>query len=182
MWLTETAWPPAIACCLVAIAWGVLWGQRNQSRAVGGVLVGLLLAGLCFVIERQVVTPREQVEQRVTELVENFEQRRRDQVIEAFSPQAAQLRRVAGNALDLVQVRGMKVKDLEVELVSRGTEAISHFRANGQVMFMGNDAGHRPSRWKLVWRREEGTWRIVDVMRLNPLRDEPMEILGTDGD
>jgi hypothetical protein len=47
---------------------------------------------------------------------------------------------------------------------------------------MGNDAGHRPSRWKLVWRREEGTWRIVDVMRLNPLRDEPMEILGTDGD
>ncbi|MFM7160630.1 MAG: hypothetical protein ACKOGA_11830 [Planctomycetaceae bacterium] len=182
MWLTETAWPPAIVCCLGAIAWAALWGQRNLSRAVSGALVGLLAAGLCFVIERQVVTAREQVEQRVAELVENFEQRRRDQVVEAFSPQAAQLRKLAGNALDLVTVRGMKIKDLEVELVSRGTEAVSHFRANGQVVFMGNDAGHRPSRWKLVWRREEGTWRIVDVIRLNPLRDEPMEILGMDGD
>lgn len=182
MWLTENPWPPALACGVVAVACTVLWLQRRQNSLALGGLLGVLAALGCFLVDRLVVTPREQVERRVIELVDDFENRRSEQVLKAFSPQAIQFRALATTALEVVRVEGMKIKDLQVELVSRGTEATSHFRANGRIHYLGQDAGHRPSRWKLVWRREEGTWRIVDVIRLNPLRDEPLPILDADGD
>ena len=80
-------------------------------------------------------------------------------------------------ALKLVRVQGIDVKDLSVKLFGQGTGATSLFRANGRVTFSGMDAGHQPSRWKLTWQKEQGEWKIVDVVRLNPLKDEPMEIL-----
>jgi hypothetical protein len=33
-----------------------------------------------------------------------------------------------------------------------------------------------PSRWEVGWRKEAGEWKILEVTRLNPLKDEPMEI------
>lgn len=177
MWFTENAWPPMLILVGLALAAGYQWMATQKKPWIIGAIAGLVLAVGCFYLEQWIVTDREQVKQQVVGIVEAFERGESEKVLNYFSPQAKGLRTMATLALASVKLKGMDVKDVSIELVSQGSEAISVFRANGNVTFGGTDVGHQPSRWKITWRREKGEWRIVEVVRLNPLKDEAMEIM-----
>jgi len=176
-WFTENPWPPVFVCVVMAglaAAWGL---TRNQPRGYLGAALAVLAALGCFQFEKWIVTDREQIELEVHQLVADFTAQDEEATLDHFSPQAVDWRTQAQLALKLVKIQNIDVKDLSVKMTSGGSEAVSQFRANGRITFSGMDAGHQPSRWKLTWRREQGEWKIIDVVRLNPLKDEPMAIL-----
>ncbi len=177
MWFTENPWPPALICGVLAAVALTVWFQRQQSKWLLMAAGAILAAVAVWYIEKQIITEREQVELQVIDLVKSFEAGDEERVLNHFSPQAVLWRGQVLVALKLVKVKNLDVKDMSVQLVSKDTEAISHFRANGTVMMAGMEGGHQPSRWKLTWRKEKGDWKIIDVIRLNPLKDEPMGVL-----
>lgn len=180
-WFTENPWPPALIC-VAAAGIAVGWAQsrseaRDRKLGFGGALVAILAALGIFPLERSIVTDRERIEGEVRQLVADFTAQNEEATLAHFSPGAVEWRKQVQLALKLVKVQGIDVKDLSVKLFGQGTGATSLFRANGRVTFSGMDAGHQPSRWKLTWQKEQGEWRIVDVVRLNPLKDEELGIL-----
>lgn len=177
MWFTENPWPPVLICCALSAAALATWFSRRETKWLTLGLGGLLLAAGFWWLERQIVTDRERVEQLVVTLVDEFQRKDREAVIAHFSPQAPEWRVLVGKALDLVEIKDVKVRDLSVRMTSNNAQAVSHFRANGTVIFAGNASGYQPSRWELTWRRERGEWKVIDVVRLNPLRDERLGVL-----
>jgi len=180
-WFTENPWPPALICLASAVI-AVGWAQSrspSRERTLGfvGALVAVLAALAIFPLERSIVTDRERIELEVRQLVADFTAEDEAATLAHFSQGAVEWRKQVQLALKLVKVEGIDVKDLSVKLFGQGTGATSLFRANGRVTFSGIDAGHQPSRWKLTWQKEQGEWKIVEVVRLNPLKDEPMGIL-----
>lgn len=176
MWFTENPWPPAVlllaACAACALAW-----QRKAGGALAAAALGcLLLAGATFVIERLVVTDREQIESQIHLLARAFERKDKPAVLGAFSAGAGKWRNLAEEALELVTIRReLSIKDVSVRVYGQGARATSRFRANGTVEFKGVDVGHQPSRWELTWQREQGQWKVIDVQRLNPFSEEVMQ-------
>lgn len=180
-WFTENPWPPALICFVaagLAVAWAQSRGEaRERKRGWLGAIVAVLAALAIFPVERSIVTDRERIEGEVRQLVADFTARDEEATLNHFSAAAKEWRQQAQLALKLVQVQGIDVKDLSVKLFGQGTGATTVFRANGRVTFSGFDAGHQPSRWKLTWQKEQGDWKIVDVVRLHPLKEESMGIL-----
>lgn len=177
MWFTENPWPPVLICVVLSVAALATWVSRRQTQWLALGSLALLLAAGIWWLERRIVTDREQVEQLVVTLVDEFQRKDREAVLSHFSPQAPEWSLLVGKALDLVEIKDVKVRDLSVRMTSNNAQAVSHFRANGTVIFAGNASGYQPSRWELTWRRERGEWKIIDVVRLNPLRDEPLGVL-----
>ncbi|RPI74071.1 MAG: hypothetical protein EHM42_15760 [Planctomycetaceae bacterium] len=177
MWFTENPWPPVLICCVLAAAALATWVSQRQMKWLYVGLGGLLLAVGLWQLERKIVTDRERVEQLVVDLVKEFQNKDREAVLAHFSPQALLWREMVSRAFDLVEIKDVRVTDLAVRMTAQNSEALSHFRANGTVVFAGAASGYQPSRWQLTWRRESGEWKVIDVVRLNPLRDEPLGIL-----
>lgn len=178
MWFTEDPWPPMVFCglgALLAIGW---WASSRRVAALAVSVGSLLLGGLIFVVEQAIVTPAEEVEQLVTELCWKF-QRQEPQTLDYFSDSAPQLRLMCQLAMGMVTVDpDLRVSDFETQLTNENSRAICHFRANATISLVGaGNVGRQPARFRLTWGREGGEWKIVDVRRLNPIRDEEIGML-----
>ena len=85
------------------------------------------------------------------------------------------MRTQVGQALDWVEFpNGIDIKDMQVRTSNENTRAVSHFRANGTVSFRGMGAQHAASRWAVTWQKEGADWKIIEVHRLHPLKDEKL--------
>jgi hypothetical protein len=61
---------------------------------------------------------------------------------------------------------------------NENSRAVSLFRANGVVAVKGLGAQQQmASRWQVTWQKEGNDWKIVEVVRLHPYKDESMQIL-----
>jgi ketosteroid isomerase-like protein len=176
-WFTETPWPLIVILGIAACACLAVW--TSQKRGIWLIAVAILAADAVavFVIEKSVVTEAERVEQQVFDLTGAFQRKDRDRVLSFFSLQAPELRKMANDALDLVDFpNGIDVKDVSVRMSNENTRAVSHFRANGTVSVKGF-AQYSASRWEVTWQKEGNDWKIVEVIRLDPVKDEKMQIL-----
>jgi hypothetical protein len=176
MWFTENPWPPIFLLGITACALGAAWlSQRRGIWLIGSTLALLGCAGV-FWVERVIVTEGERVETSVHQLVGAFQKKDHPATLGFFSKQAPKWRDVAEQALNTVNVEeDLDVKDMSVRLYSEGSQAVSQFRANGTVEYKGFRS-HQPSRWELHWQKEGSDWKIVDVVRLSPLKDEKLQI------
>ena len=113
------------------------------------------------------------------DLVEAFVRGDRDRVVSCFSAKAPDLRALAVRGLDLVEFpSGIDVKDMSVRVSNENTRAVSLFRANGVVSVKGlGGQNHMASRWQVTWQKEGDDWKIVEVVRLDPYKDESIPIL-----
>ena len=93
-------------------------------------------------------------------------------VIPAYN-EAGNIRSTIAELLSAV-TRIPDIKDVQVTLLADETRASTRFRANGTVSFEKTNAGHQPSRWELKWQREGSDWKIIEVHRLHPLKDEEL--------
>lgn len=178
MWFTENPWPPifilGMAACVLAGAWA------SQRRGILLVAALAALAG-CFAIytvERSIVTEGEQIEADIRTMTAAFQKKDRKKVLSFFSKQAPDWQDVIDRAFDLVDIEDdLDVKDMSVAMHGENSQAVARFRANATITAKSlGISSHQPSRWELHWQKEGGAWKIVDVIRLNPFKDDPMDI------
>src|SRR5262249_15663689 len=178
-WLTENPWPPIFILAVAACVMAAVWTSQKRGAWLVGALTAVIAAAAIFFVERAIITEGERVEQHVRDLVEAFVRGDRDRVVSCFSVRAPELRALALRGLDLVEFpSGIDVKDMSVRTSNENTRAVSMFRANGGVAVKGLGARQeRASRWQVTWQKEGNDWKIVDVVRLHPYKDESMQIL-----
>jgi hypothetical protein len=180
MWFTESAWPPIIVLALFALVMGGLW--LSQRRGIWLIAAAVALVG-CFAVyyvEQAIVTESERIEQNVFDLTRAVCRKDEAKTLSYISKQAPELRDVAIRGMKLVDIReDLDIKDLSVRLLAENSQALSHFRANGTVSVkeFGGVGAYYPTRWEVRWQKEGGDWKIVEVVRLDPLKEERMGIL-----
>lgn len=174
MWFTEAAWPPIILClALAAIAAG-LWNAQRKGWMLA--LAGVLVAAcpVIWVVERQIVTPAEEIELAVHDLAAAVRDGDVDTTVSYLSPQLPALQAAVRSAMAIADIGDdLRITDLSVRMTSADTRAISHFRANATIRAhaMQHEA-HHPTRWELTWQRQEGNWKVVAIERLDPINGE----------
>lgn len=174
-WITENPWPGVILLLGIA-AVALIAGLQQRGRVT---VCCLLLAGLLYVIEGSIVTPAEMLDEQLEALRQGFVADSEDQVFAQISPAAPELREIAKRGLQLVRVSPLfHIQDVEVRPSADGQEAEVLLRANGPLTIRQNDMLTRVfTRWKTQWRRENGSWKLFGVQRLNPVTGEEMGVL-----
>jgi ketosteroid isomerase-like protein len=177
MWFTENPWPPMILLALAAcVAFGLWMTGRKAKYLALALVMALAMPGVYFV-EQAIVTDAETIEADVERLVAAFQRKDLEATLGFFSKQAVGWRNTVTLALTMVTVEDdVSVKDLDVTMFAQNSRADSHFRANGRVSFQGSAPSFQPSRWILTWQKEDGAWKIIEVQRLNPIKDEKLQI------
>lgn len=170
MWFTENAWQPMLLLTLLGIGFGLVWYRRLQGRYLLVMVSCFALAGVTWVIENQIVTDKEKVHTSVMGITTSFQQRDLDKTVSYVSQRAQGLRFLIGYAYNHVEIKGMRVTDIEVELSNKNSRAKSRFRVNGILnALQGNYQGHQPTRWEATWQVEAGDWRMIDIIQLDPI-------------
>lgn len=183
MWLTETAWPPAILLIILAVGCGFIGFRRGGRSWFVAVILLALAIPIAFVIERSIVTPGEEIERLVYDLRDAVVAGDIEATLAFFSPQAVAERTAIRTGMSLGKVKpDVDVSDLQVKVTADST-ATSHFRANGTFAYQTPVlSGERriSTRWRLSWRREAGQWKVYGIDRLNPITGEVISILSSD--
>ncbi len=171
MWFTENAWQPMLLFTLLAMISGMVWYRRLQSRYLIVMACCLIIVAATWVVERSVVTAREQVHDSVVGIVTSFQQRDLDRTVSYVSSQAEDLKTLIGTAYNWVEVKDdMRLTAIETELLNQNTRAKSKFRVNATVKALQRDyTGHQPTHWETTWQLEEGDWRMINILQLDPV-------------
>jgi ketosteroid isomerase-like protein len=181
-WFTENPWPPMIILALAAVACLAAWSSQKRGIWLTAGLLASAAVVAVYLFERSIVTEAERVEKSIHALAAAFQRKDRDATLSHFSVREQELRTQVGQALDWVDLpQGIDIKDVQVRTSNENTRAISHFRANGTVSFRGMGSSHAASRWQVTWQKEGSDWKIVEVQRLNPFKDEKMEMFDQRG-
>lgn len=178
MWFTENPWPPIFILGIAACALTGAWASQRRGIFLVSALAALAGCFAIYAVERSIVTEGEQIEANVRTLTSAFQKKDRATVLAFFSKQAPDWQDVISRAFDLVEIKDdLDVKDMSVALHGEKSQAVSRFRANATITAKSlGIASYQPSRWELHWQKEGGAWKIVDVIRLNPFKDDPMDI------
>ncbi|AMV21067.1 hypothetical protein [Planctomyces sp. SH-PL14] len=173
MWFTENPWPPIFLFLSGAVVFGIAWSGAQRMIYLAGIGLMLALAGGTYYLEQAIVTDREQIDASVHDLVRQFQRQNRPGTLQyiSTSPQAKTLYDLADHAIDVVEVgNDIHVTDVQVEVLSQGTRASSHFRVNGTVGLRGHGAGsHFPFRFRARWQKEPAGWKMVEIQDLDPI-------------
>lgn len=180
MWFTETAWPPTILMIL-AVAACLYFGLRrgNKKWLIAGIVLALAIP-VVFVVERSIITPGEEIEALIGELRDAVVAQDVDATLAFLSPRAIKEQVLIRTGMSLGHIKpDVDITDLDVN-VTANTTAASHFRANGTFVLdapLISGEKHVATRWRLLWRREAGEWKIYGIERLDPITGEVISIL-----
>ena len=188
MWFTETPWPPILIFCVFGVLLFLGWVSQRKTGYLAGVALCLVLCGLVFVVEQQIVTETERVEQRLLDFTAAFQrdsmQRGLLNAVIGGGPeleslkflQGDEVRRLATHALDLVDIQDdVRISDIRTKMSNKDSRAITQFRASASVSVSGYGAARQPSRWELTWGKEDGEWKVLRATRLNFMSGQPMD-------
>ena len=190
MWFTETPWPPIVGLVVIGVLFFLGWLSQRKMIFLAGVALCLALCGIVFVIERQIVTERERVEQTLLDFAATFQRDSMKQglvnlvipgpeseSLSFISASATSTRGMAAAALNFVDLpEPVRVSDVRTTMSNNDSRAITQFRASANVKVGGySEAVHQPTRWELTWQREKGDWKILRATRLNFMTGEPLE-------
>jgi hypothetical protein len=176
MMFTENPWPPMLIAGLAALVFVALWNKDRNSRFLGGAVFCVLLIAGFFLFERAYVTQGEQLQADVALLCDQF-RHRQPETLTHFSESAADFRELCNKAMNMVEIdNDLRLTDFHTTFTNNNSRANVHFRANATISAMGFK-GHHPLRCILTYQKEGGTWKIVDVQRLDPIKGDRMEIM-----
>ena len=188
MWFTETPWPPILIFCVFGVLLFLGWVSQRKTGYLAGVALCLALCGLVFVVEQQIVTETERVEQRLLDFTAAFQrdslQRGLLNAVIGGGPeleslkflQGDEVRRLATHALDLVDIQDdVRISDIRTKMSNKDSRAITQFRASASVTVSGFNAVRQPSRWELTWGKEDGEWKVLRATRLNFMSGQPLD-------
>ncbi len=176
VWIAETPWPVIVACSAVAALLYIGWYARGQGGYLVGAFVCLVLAVATFFVERYLVTESERVEMVLEELWSAVKSDDDEAVLNRISARAPDLRASVAHAIQRYQVSDeVRLTQVQVELTSQNSRALTRFRANGPISQAGSGTTWRGvTRWEFTWQREADEWRIIRITRLDPLTGEEL--------
>lgn len=154
----------AVGAVLATLCGLAFLARRNLPSlfAFAGVVGATLLLVL---VERLVVTDREEVEAAVVELMKAIEENDLPTVVATIDPAATEVRSDAERLMPLVKVEDTGATSLRVE-VDTSTEsltAVAKFR--GKIDGIHKSSGQRVFYFEevyLFWGKREGQWLVVD--------------------
>jgi hypothetical protein len=176
MWFTENPWPPMLLAGVGALLFFGLW-NNNRRKLYGLCAVAcLVMTGVIYAVERVIVTDGEKLQAQVALLCDQF--RRRDPAtLEQFSATAPDLKLMCASTMQLVEVgNDLRLTDMHTTFSNANSRANVHFRANATISVMGFN-GHHPFRCVLGFQKEGGTWKIVDIERLHPIKGDKIGLM-----
>ncbi len=173
-WFTENPWPLVLLLISAAVIGVVLQLRRCWQLAAGL----LLSAAAVYVLESQIVTVPEQLEQRLDGIRLAFVHDDLAEIRSFISPDNPDLVSQAEDGLKLVQVSaGLHLKEVQVQVEAGDQRATVQLRANGNVT--QRDSGqpmYIATRWRTTWERGAGTWLLRDVQRLDPVSGQSIGV------
>ena len=188
MWFTETPWPPILILSVIGVLLFLGWVSQRKTGYLAGVALCVALCGFVIVLEQQIVTETERVEQRLLDFTAAFQrdslQRGLINAMLGGGPeleslkfiQGDEVRRLATQAIDLVDIQDdVRISDIRTRMTNKDSRAITQFRASASVMVGGYNAVRQPSRWELTWGKEDGEWKVLRATRLNFLSGQPLD-------
>jgi len=165
------------AVAVVAAAWAVFSGKAKLLAVAG---VALLIGAGAFAAERAIVTEAEKVEALLLDLADAAVAGDVETVLAALSPKADVSQSLVRMGLMLIEIDDdLRISDRQTEVTANATQARTRFRANGTVRMqkMGSASSRIATLWELIWRKEAGDWKIVEIRRLNPITEQPIDLL-----
>ncbi len=188
MWFTETPWPPILILSVLGVLLFLGWVSQRKTGYLAGLALCVALCGIVFVVEQQILTELERVEQRLLDFTAAFQ---RDSLkrglvnvliggggeLESLKfLQGDEVHRLATHALDLVDIQDdVRISDIRTRMSNQDSRAITQFRASASVAVSGYSAARQPSRWELTWGKEGGEWKVLRATRLNFMSGQPLD-------
>lgn len=179
MWFTEDPWPPIIVLAVLALVFGIAWNATRRGvyfvTAIGMLVLGVIV----LIVEDSIVTESEEVEARVLALGDAVVDGNPKTVSSFFAAGTEDLQSTITNNLKIVDVRpGLRITDMEITHEPGTSQAQSHFRANGEVLVRSSITYTSPTRWNLSWKKEDGTWKVAQIQRLEPIKGDVISTWG----
>lgn len=164
-YLTDNPWPLLMVLGAVAIV--AFLSGSSKGRTFAGICL-LLGIGLFF-LEKALISPREEVEMQLELLLGDFKASDLDAIASRISSASPHLNDAARQGLDLVELAdSFHIKSSDVTLEQDGQVAVALLRANGDITIRSHGQRYVPTFWKTTWNREDGVWKMKEVIRLNP--------------
>ncbi|WP_171187229.1 hypothetical protein [Alienimonas chondri] len=161
----------AVACAV----WAVVSG-RAKFLAVAAVC--FLTGAGAFGADWYIVTEAEKVEAHVRDLAEAVVAGDSEKALSYFSVTAIPERLAVATGMSMATFDDdLSLSDWSTVVTANDTQAVSGFRANGTIRVAQIGELYKPSMWELVWRKEAGEWKIVDVHRFDPITEKPIGLL-----
>ena len=182
MWFTEDAWSPIFVLIIFGMIAAVSFALTQRDKWLYPLPILLVAAIAIYVVEQQIITPREKVQAELTKLIDAFvaetqatTKSKEPKSVEFFSQNNKRDRARVVAAILLVNIADQRLTDAHVQLTNQETRAITQFRANGTVSTAGA-GGHFATRWELTWQLEAGEWKVVSTWMLDPVSGKEQAI------
>lgn len=174
----EVAWPWMFVALVAAVGLMIAFSRTRKKAYLAGMLLALLGVGLAWMIDEAVVTPKEQVVLAVQDVVDAFRAKDLPRLESRISPQIPEFQRMARENAERFTVEDVRITDLNVNMLAQNSRAETKFRVNGSIRekTMGMSS-HQPTMWAVKWQQEEGQWKLFEVQRLDPITQQPQELL-----
>lgn len=173
MWFTDNAWQPMLLFGILAMFAALTWYRQQKLVYLVLVFVCLTASVLTWFVEQSIITPQERVHDAVVDITHAFQERDLPRTLAHVSARGDDLKALITLFIDQVKIEEMRLTDIQVELTSGGTRAVSRFRLNAKFSLYGYSS-REPTRWESRWQLEENEWKLIDVMRLDPLTGDVM--------
>jgi hypothetical protein len=151
----------AVALAIAAI----IYFANKSGRSLGGVVAVIVATAVLLYIERQVITPSEEVEQAVVEIMDAIQANDVPGVLALIDPSATKVRTDAETVMPQMRVNSTGNSSLRVELDESASpaKATSFFR--GKIDGVHSRTGARAFYFDQVevdWQKNGDKWLVVD--------------------
>lgn len=169
-------WLVGIVVAVDAAVFLFVWTKQSQPMFLIVAVSNAMLAGTIFVLDQWLISPREQVERALTEIVSAFERGDAETIKRAVHPDYSDGQRNADGVREIIDRRSNEA-DID-EVVLRGLEfdsvdsdMVASFVAQLRGRYGGSSAGQSyPVRLKIRFRRNDSNWQMIQVRRFDPIR------------
>jgi hypothetical protein len=177
MWFVETPWPPIIISLVLSAVFFSRWNQKRKRISLVIAIVLLVLSPGIYLIEQNIVTEKEKLEENIYELSHAFQQGQvKETLFFVHQKDIIDQARIK-KALSLIEVGDdLRITDIRIKISQDDSlSATTLFRANGTILFRNKSLGYKPSRWKLSWYKDGTEWKIIQIEQLHIVNGEPIK-------
>ncbi len=169
MWFAEIPWPPIIISLVLSAVFFSRWNQKRKQFSLVIAIVLLVLSPGIYLIEQNIVTEKEKLEEIIYGLSHAFQQGQvKESLFYVHKKNLVDKARIK-KALKYIEVGDdMRITDLRIKISQDDAlSATTLFRANATISFRNNSLGYKPSRWKISWYKDGSAWKIIQIEQLH---------------
>ncbi len=162
--MLESPWPALIVTGIIALVLISALLRSGEVKWLIAAVVALIVGGAAILLERYVVTEREQVEQTLDEIAALAVKNDVPGVVAHLVPEAREIQRLAEAELAHVTIREVKLGDLNVDVDAKSSppKATAKFIARVEGSDKRGTVGHNVfiQRMEVGFEKRDGRWLV----------------------